>query len=110
MWTELGQVARGHMFMPAFFVGKATRKEVSAADWAAMSPEERIKHLLVLRAEGLDKLDVLQTVHRSAASGTFALAALAAPLATLGSRRGPAFRPPGASRCHRANGASSSSS
>ena len=36
---------RGHMIMPTFFVGKATRKEVSAADWAAMSAEGRIKHL-----------------------------------------------------------------
>ena len=64
-------VARGHMIMPPFFVEKATRKEVSAADWAAMSAEERIKHLRFVanlkrlnrkcrkkgvKFEGLDKL------------------------------------------------------
>eukprot|EP01045_Picozoa_sp_COSAG04_P011157 COSAG04_NODE_711_length_10885_cov_5.273225_8_plen_135_part_00 len=57
--------------MPAFFVEKAARKEVSAADWAAMSPEERITHLRFaanlkrlnrkchkkgVKFEGLDKL------------------------------------------------------
>lgn len=38
-------VARGHMIMPAFFVDKESRRSVDKADWVAMSPQERIKHL-----------------------------------------------------------------
>lgn len=38
-------VARGHMIMPAFFVEKASRKEVSGDEWSRLPPEKRIKHL-----------------------------------------------------------------
>lgn len=64
-------VAAGHMIMPAFFVDKESRRSVDAASWAAMSPENRIKHLRFVsnlkrlnrqckkksvKFEGLDKL------------------------------------------------------
>lgn len=67
-------VRLGHMVMPAFFVDKASRREVSTSEWDAMTPEQRIKHLRFVsnlkrlnrqcrkkscKFEGLDKLPTM---------------------------------------------------